>query len=89
MQGRPMCHLFTLGQKLEQLSKDSDDVKEFLSEIVDGWAEYCGRLAEYVDGMKGCLHEDPRTDVKLSGLPNGLKFQQMNEDNDDDDEQER
>jgi hypothetical protein len=49
-------------------------VREFLSEIVDGWAEYCGRLDEYVDGMKGCLHEDPRTDVKLSGLPNGLKF---------------
>lgn len=81
-----MCHLFTLGQKLEQLSKESDDVREFLSEIVDGWAEYCGRLAEYVDGMKGCLYEDPRTDVKLSGLPNGLKFQQMNEDDDDDDE---
>ncbi len=49
-------------------------MREFLSEIVDGWAEYCGRLAEYVDGMKGCLDEDPRTDVKLSGLPNGLKF---------------
>ena len=74
VQGRPMCHLFRLGLKLEQLYRESDDVREFLSEIVDGWAEYCGRLALYVDGMKGCLHEDPRTDIMMSGLPNGLKF---------------
>ena len=42
-----MCHLYSLGLKLKALAEESENVREFLSEIVDGWLAYTERLKEY------------------------------------------
>jgi len=39
-----MVHLHRLGYRLNELSKESENVKEFLDELVEGWPEYLVRL---------------------------------------------
>lgn len=72
-----MVHLHHLGERLVVLQGESEHVKEFLEELVDGWADYTERLQDYKEKIEGFLYEDPR-DVEnknLSGLL-GLDQQQ-------------
>lgn len=39
-----MVHLHHLGLRLVTLQSESEHIKEFLEELVDGWADYTVRL---------------------------------------------
>lgn len=57
----PMVHLHKIGGRLKELSEQNENVKEYLTEIVDGWEDYLIRLYAYKQTSEGKLFEDPRT----------------------------
>lgn len=57
--GAELVHTQQLGCQLVAL-QDSDDVNEFLTEMVPGWNAYKQRLKTYQARSEGNLVEDPR-----------------------------
>jgi hypothetical protein len=51
-----MCHLYKIGDKLDSLTRDNEDVKEYFDELVPEWPPYLARLAEYKQRIDGFLH---------------------------------
>ena len=43
----PKVHSSKIGDRLLELSLQEDEVKEFLTEMVDGWSDYCEELNAY------------------------------------------